>query len=588
MFCSKCGKEIQGSARFCPGCGNPVGNSVDTVDRRGTAMQTAVYKKRGITPWFAFGIVMLIVVVAGVAVAVHGNPQRKYSRQISLAERYLNEMDYDKAIVAYRTAIRIDPKNAEAYLGLAEAYIGLGDPEKALEVLKEGYEQTGDKSIDRRLIDLANNEGLENVAGEEESGALIKEDYTDEKDTGEEETVNGLTFADIPSCFTYWTYTMESIGTIIEIENDGSFEGEYSAYINMETGPGYEDGTFYSNEFKGKFSQPVQIDEYTYSIKLEYISKESESEKIENGSRYVVEEPEGICNDSDLLLYLPGTPIDHMEEDMQFWINGVGAVGRSGDLYGGVDVLPDGYYGLYQPGNCCGFIGIKDKEDLYYMEDDAYIVFGRYEQDGDLSNGSEPIEWEVLERDTDKVLLVSRYILDGKSYNGASHNSVTWEKCSLRNWLNNDFFRNAFTPDDQKKIMTVTLSNPDNLLAGIDGGNNTQDKIFCLSLEELKNYYRFDYWDDTWCWGESRELLTERTPYAIEKGVFANEGGWWWLRSPGDDGCEGCRVESSCAGWSQDHSVPSWNEGVTRDDYDDREGSPYAMVGVRPAMFIRL
>ncbi len=375
MFCPKCGKEIQGGASYCPGCGNPVGCGADVAERRDTGMQTAVRKKNRITPWIVFGIIMFIVVVVVVTVAVYGSPQRKYNRQISLAERYLNDLDYDKAIAAYQAAIRMDPKSAEAYLGLAEAYIGLGDSDKALDVLKEGYEQTWGGSIDRKMTDLANNEDRENMSVDKENSSLIKEDHTDEKETGEEETVNGLTFADIPSCFTYWTYTMGSIGTVIEIESDGSFEGEYSAYINMETGPGYEDGTFYSNEFKGKLSQPVQIDEYTYSIKLEYISRESESERIENGSRYVVEEPEGICSDSDLLLYLPGTPIAHMEEDMQFWINGVGNVGRSGDLQGGVEVLPAGNYGLYQPGNWCGFIGVKLDETEIDEATDTFSLF---------------------------------------------------------------------------------------------------------------------------------------------------------------------------------------------------------------------
>ncbi len=174
-----------------------------------------------------------------------------------------------------------------------------------------------------------------------------------------ETTANELDFSDIPACFRYWTYTMSSIWTEINIEKDGTFRGEYYSYVSMDTGPGYENGTKEGNHFEGKFANPVQIDEYTYRIRIEYINTERNSDKIVNGTREITTSPEGISNTSDLYLYLPGTPISHMQSDMQFWIDGVGNVDRSGDLSGGVNVLPDGNYGLYQPGNWCGFIGVK-------------------------------------------------------------------------------------------------------------------------------------------------------------------------------------------------------------------------------------
>ncbi len=174
-----------------------------------------------------------------------------------------------------------------------------------------------------------------------------------------ETTTKELRFSDIPSCFRYWTYTMSSIWTEINIEKDGTFQGEYYSYVSMETGPGYENGTKEGNHFEGKFSNPVQVDEYTYRIRIEYINTERDSDRIINGTREITTSPEGISNTSDLYLYLPGTPISHMQSDMQFWVDGVGNVDRSGDLSGDVNVLPDGNYGLYQPGNWCGFIGVK-------------------------------------------------------------------------------------------------------------------------------------------------------------------------------------------------------------------------------------
>lgn len=40
------------------------------------------------------------------------------------------------------------------------------------------------------------------------------------------------------------------------------------------------------------------------------------------------------------------------------------------------------------------------------------VIFGQYEQDGNLDNGSEPIAWQVLDVQGGKALLMSRYALD--------------------------------------------------------------------------------------------------------------------------------------------------------------------------------
>lgn len=102
------------------------------------------------------------------------------------------------------------------------------------------------------------------------------------------------------------------------------------------------------------------------------------------------------------------------------------------------------------------------------------IKFGRYEQDGNEENGKEEIEWEVLSVEADRILLLSKYALDSKQYH-FEKTSVTWENCSLRKWLNNDFKNIAFSSEEQKEIMCVTVVNEDNAYYGTEGGNNTQD-----------------------------------------------------------------------------------------------------------------
>ena len=169
------------------------------------------------------------------------------------------------------------------------------------------------------------------------------------------------------------------------------------------------------------------------------------------------------------------------------------------------------------------------------LEAGDIIVYGSYEQDGDKNNGSEPIEWEVLDVDDNRALLVSRYVLDCQPYNDY-YGSITWKYCSLRKWLNSKFLKTAFTAEERVRIPTVVLSNPDNPVFGTDGGGNTRDRVFLLSVDEILEYYTFEEWNEDeqrgW-WGYSQDLIIEATPYAEDAGVFVKNGGSiMWTRSP--------------------------------------------------------
>ena len=116
------------------------------------------------------------------------------------------------------------------------------------------------------------------------------------------------------------------------------------------------------------------------------------------------------------------------------------------------------------------------------------VIFGSYPQSDASGNTKEPIEWIVLDRQGDKILLLSKYILDCKRYNN-EYKDVTWETCTLRNWLNNDFYNSAFSSSEQNKIETTNVINNNNIDHGTNGGNNTNDKIFCLSIDEVRKYF---------------------------------------------------------------------------------------------------
>ena len=96
-------------------------------------------------------VVLLCVVILISVLLTKGAPQQKITKQIELGNKYLTEMDYEQAIVAFEQVIEIDPMNADAYIGLTDAYICLNEFDKAYETAKQGYEKTGDERLNEKM-----------------------------------------------------------------------------------------------------------------------------------------------------------------------------------------------------------------------------------------------------------------------------------------------------------------------------------------------------------------------------------------------------------------------------------------------------
>ena len=152
-----------------------------------------------------------------------------------------------------------------------------------------------------------------------------------------------------------------------------------------------------------------------------------------------------------------------------------------------------------------------------------YVFFGAYEQDNNTSNGKEDVEWLVLEVKDGKALVISKYALDCKDYN-TSFTDVTWETCTLRKWLSNDFLGSAFSTEEKAMIPTVAVSADKNPDYSTNPGNATQDQVFLLSITEFNKYFSSD---------SARQC--KPTDYAVANGALESDSGncWWWLRSPG-------------------------------------------------------
>lgn len=158
-----------------------------------------------------------------------------------------------------------------------------------------------------------------------------------------------------------------------------------------------------------------------------------------------------------------------------------------------------------------------------------YVTFGHYEQDGDTGNGAEDIEWLVLEQDGDTALLISRYALDAKPFN-EKKTDVTWETCTMRGWLNGEFYDAAFGEEEKALIITSDVTADKNPSYSTPQGNDTRDNVFLLSITEANKYFADD---------EAR--MCAPTEQAVKNGVYQSSNYavdgvgtcWWWLRSSG-------------------------------------------------------
>ena len=104
------------------------------------------------------GIALIAIALAFVFIRFAPAKTTDIGTMISTAQQYLTEQKYEQAIAEFQKIIEIDPKNADAYIGLAKAYIGIGDTDKAIEVLEDGYEQTNDDRILEMLEELKSGE----------------------------------------------------------------------------------------------------------------------------------------------------------------------------------------------------------------------------------------------------------------------------------------------------------------------------------------------------------------------------------------------------------------------------------------------
>lgn len=178
----------------------------------------------------------------------------------------------------------------------------------------------------------------------------------------------------------------------------------------------------------------------------------------------------------------------------------------------------------------------REKDFFEVLGTGETLTFGSYD--------GKPIQWRVLaKRGGRERLLFAENIVAHQPYH-ERYISMCWQNCSLRRWLNQKFYREAFSFQEQTQIMNTRLVNLPNPESSVGSGPNTVDKIFVLSLDELEQYVP-----------EEKDRVRKD---------------WWWLRNVGDNNLSACSVYT-------DGSV--YMRGI---NIHYKEG------GVRPAMWIML
>ena len=160
------------------------------------------------------------------------------------------------------------------------------------------------------------------------------------------------------------------------------------------------------------------------------------------------------------------------------------------------------------------------------------VYFGTYQQSSDGTGGynTDPVKWRVLANANGQLFLLSDQNLDVFQYH-TEEETVTWETSTMRSWLNgygassnaggdngtdytrDNFLDAAFSDKEQVAIATTTVVNDPNTDYETDGGNNTTDRIFLLSLTEVGNHSYFPTYSSS---------VSTNTAYAADGGKLGS------------------------------------------------------------------
>lgn len=202
----------------------------------------------------------------------------------------------------------------------------------------------------------------------------------------------------------------------------------------------------------------------------------------------------------------------------------------------------------------------------------------------------EPIKWRVISVEDEGYFLLSDKVLDSQRYN-EERCGVTWETSTIRSFLNGygsdknneginysskfNFYDSAFDDEEKQLIKAINITNNNNRDFGTDAGQNTVDRVFYLSEDDLTNK-KYGFTNDKSIEDEGRRCFS--SSYTKAMGAYYEPDHidyyidpigvtGWGARTPGED---------------NNHFVYVWYRGDLDNEGVLVDGGSF----VRPAIFI--
>lgn len=230
--------------------------------------------------------------------------------------------------------------------------VGCGNDSAAKQ--EEEMQKAIDAAVEEALKEKDEKDENSKEADLTESDAADDEEAIDYGYTEDEGDFSYSQIADMSFCY---SEDGENWNTEISIAEDGTFRGTYWKMDPNETGAKYPEGTYYYSSFSGKMSQPIKMNDYTYSADADALEYDDDigATEITDGIQYIFVMPGGISDHNSFHFYMPGAMLDDLQES---FLEGAKLQGMAGTN----DVeLP--FYGLYDVDEECGFKGLEMAEE---------------------------------------------------------------------------------------------------------------------------------------------------------------------------------------------------------------------------------
>ncbi len=189
------------------------------------------------------------------------------------------------------------------------------------------------------------------------------------------------------------------------------------------------------------------------------------------------------------------------------------------------------------------------------------FTFGSYVHVDSNNKNKQPIQWEVLKKDGNKIMVLARYALAKKPFHSSNSKSINWSNCSLRTWLNGTFMNSAFTETERKAIVSTEIS----YKKTISNTAKCKDKVFLLSVSECNAYSKVAkdvhtlagkevyVWlrDRNLDWAENKSNISLMGPYghaysdATASDIYVRPAMWLNLESNSVDWSKYIKAEAS-------------------------------------------